>query len=86
MRFFGAQALGGLAQALGGLAQVLLDLLVAGHGLDRALAVAGRAAVGTLGGLEGVAKVVAQLVVLDQTLHVGVLTRGRVKVAGAIRR
>ena len=40
------QALGGLAQALGGLAQFLLDLLVAGHGLDRALAVAGRAAVG----------------------------------------
>ena len=40
------QLLGGLAQALGGGAQVLLHLLVAGDGLDRALAVAGRAPVG----------------------------------------
>src|SRR5439155_5711987 len=40
-----AQALGGFLDALGGLAHFLLDLLVAGHGLDRALAVAGRPAV-----------------------------------------
>ena len=72
----GAQLLAGVAQALGRLAQVLLDLAVAGHGLDRALAVAGGAAVGAASGLEGVAQAVAQLVVLDQALHIGVLTRG----------
>src|SRR4029077_14372923 len=57
-----AQLLGGLAQALGGLAQVALDLAVAGHGLDRPLAVPGGAPVGAAGCFERPAKVVAQLV------------------------
>src|SRR5215203_2277572 len=55
-----AQRLRGFLQALGGLAQVLLDLLVAGYGLDRPFAVAGRPAVGALGGLEGVFEALTQ--------------------------
>jgi hypothetical protein len=41
-------------------------------------------AVGAARGFEGLAQVVAQLVVLDQPLHVGIRARRRVHVRGAI--
>src|SRR5262249_35145730 len=81
----GTQPVGGLAQVLGRVAEVLLHLLVAGDGLDRALAVAGGPTVGAARRVEGLTQAVAQLFVLDQLLHVGVFASRRVKVPGAIR-
>src|SRR6476469_2832404 len=75
------EGLGGVAQVLRGDLEVALHLLVAGHGLDRA-AVAGRTAVGALSCLEGLLEAVAQFFVLDQTLHVGILACGRIKIGG----
>src|SRR6202042_895334 len=80
------QTLARFLKRLGGLPHFLLHLLVGGDGLDRALTVAGRPRVGLFRRFVGVLKVFAQIFVLDQALHVRVLARRPVQVAGAIRR
>ena len=64
-----AQGVRGVLQRRRGVTQLALHLLVLRDGLDRALAVR-HPRVGLAGGLERVAEVVAQLLVLDQPLHV----------------
>src|SRR5436190_4361880 len=68
-----AQRVGCLAQRRGRLAELLLDLLVLGQGPDRSLAVR-HPRIRLARGLEGRAKVVAQVIVLDQPLYVLVRT------------